>query len=312
MKHTCQHVNNVFRADTDAQLNHTCSLALITGSAVIDLLLNPEFQKDLDVLFDFCTWATVFQSRPYITAWYQVYREKHLPILVKAVVNGKLAGVLPMVLIDTQTIDRRNTGNRNRITGAGHYDAEYQTWLAIPAYGESFIKEALGELMKQFPGHPIRFRYLPPGTPLNWMKDDKKWRSYGTLQMHARPLVKLNEPDHAKLLQSKQFKNKLNRLKRLGEVHLECVTDFESFKNNLDELVDLYDFRFSALFNKHHFRDDPAKKEFLLELFRSPLLVAVTSLHVKTKNPEFLPDFFIKSPYILSYGFTFIDLCSSF
>lgn len=263
---------NVISTDAHAGPKDANSLVMITGSAVIDLLMNAEFQKSLDMLFESCTWATVFQSRSYITAWYRVYREKHLPILVKAVVNEQLAGVLPMVLLDTHTSDRRLTNNGNRITGAGHYDAEYQTWLAMPAYGESFIKEALDELMKQFPGHPITFRYLPPGTPLHWIKDDKKWRSYGTLQLHTRPLIKLNEPDHAKLLQSKQFKNKLNRLKRLGDVQLECVTDLESFKNSLDELVVLYDFRFSALFNKHHFRDDPAKKEFLLELFRLQLL----------------------------------------
>jgi hypothetical protein len=259
------------------------SIELITGAAVIDLLCSPEFQKSMDILYESCIWATVFQSRSFITAWYQVYRNKHTPILVKAEVNGQLTGVLPLALLDTKPSDRKVAGNGKRITGVGHYDAEYQTWLAMPGFGELFIKEALAELMKQFKGHPITFRYLPPGTPLGWVKDDKKWRSYSILQSHSRPLINLNEPDHAKLLQSKQFRNKLNRLKRLGEVQLETVTDPEIFKYNLNELGVLYDFRFCALFNKHHFRDDPSKTELLIELFALHLL-HVTILKVNGKT----------------------------
>ncbi|MBO9203070.1 MULTISPECIES: GNAT family N-acetyltransferase [Niastella] len=251
-----------------------CLIELITGSAVIDLLLNPGFQKDFDRLFNACPWATVFQDRLYITAWYQAYQEKHLPVLIKGEINGYFIGVLPMVLLHTQANDRRVYSNGNRITGVGHYDAEYQTWLAVPAHGESFIRQALDKLIKQFPGNPISFRYLPPGTPLNWIKEDKKWRSYSTAQSHTRPLIKLSEPDHAKLLESRQFKNKLNRLKRLGEVQLEPITNLEIFKSYLDELSVLYDFRFGALYNKHIFRDDPVKKEFLIELFRSQLIHA--------------------------------------
>ncbi|WP_205513259.1 GNAT family N-acetyltransferase [Longitalea arenae] len=265
----------------DTHFKNTYTIELLTGSAVIELLQKPEFQKSLDALFETCTWATVFQGRPYITAWYQVYCNKHLPVLVIAVENGQLAGVLPMALLDTQPGDRPKKGKR--ITGAGHYDAEYQSWLAVPAYGESFIKDALAKLLKMFPGHPITFRYLPPGTPLHWLKNDKIWRRYGTLQTYTRPLINLDQPDHAKLLKSRQFRNKLNRLKRLGEVQLECITDIASFKTILDELAILYDFRFSALFNKHHFRDDPARKELLLELFRRQLL-HVTILKVNGKT----------------------------
>ncbi|MCS3795147.1 GNAT family N-acetyltransferase [Niastella sp. OAS944] len=258
--------------ETNITPESSYSIELLTGAAVIDLLLNPEFQKNIDRLFEACPWATIFQNRLYITAWYQVYQKKHLPILVKGEVNGHLIGVLPVVLLHTQESDKHK--NSNRITGAGHYDAEYQTWLAIPVYGELFIREALGKLIKQFPGNPISFRYLPPQTPLNWVKDNNKWRSYSIVQLHSRPLIKLSEPDHAKLLESKQFKNKLNRLKRLGEVRLEPITDPESFKNHLNELTVLYDFRFGALFNKQIFKDDPVKKEFLLELFRLQLLHA--------------------------------------
>ncbi|WP_207515160.1 GNAT family N-acetyltransferase [Longitalea luteola] len=267
--------------DTSPRFNNASTIEVITGPAVIHLLMKPEFQKKLDLLFVSCPWATVFQSSVYITAWYQVYRHKHLPLMVLAVENGQLTGMLPMVMLDTQS--SKDTGKQNRITGAGHYDAEYQSWLAAPAYSEVFIKAALEELLKQFPGHPITFRYLPPATPLHWLKTERRWRRLGVLQSHTRPLIDLSQPDHAKLLKSKQFRNKLNRLKRLGELQLESITDLESFKSSLDELAVLYDFRFSALYNKHHFKNDPAKKELLLQLFRLQLL-HVTILKVNGKT----------------------------
>ncbi|WP_207515828.1 GNAT family N-acetyltransferase [Longitalea luteola] len=258
--------------DISTHYKKASSLELITGAAVIDLLQKPEFQRSWDTLVESCTWSTVFQGRPYITAWYQVYCNRHLPVMVIATTNGQLTGALPMVLLDSQTSDRTKKGNR--ITGAGHYDAEYQCWLAMPSCTETFIKDALSLLLKQFPGNPISFRYLPPGTPLHWLQNDRKWRRYGILQSYTRPLINLSRPDAAKLLKSRQFRNKLNRLKRVGEVQLEVVTSIERFRNVLDELAVLYDFRFTALFNKHHFRDDPAKKELLQELFRLQLLHA--------------------------------------
>lgn len=244
------------------------SIELITGSAITDLLFNDHgFQKSWDTLFESCTWATVFQSRQFIAAWYKVYGEKHLPILIKAVEREQLKGVLPMVLLDG--------AKGGRIAGAGHYDAEYQTWLAAPSDGDVFIKKALAELMKQFPGHPVTLRFLPPKTPLDWINDDNKWRQCSIVQSYTRPLINLNpeNAEDAKLLRgTSHFRNKLNRLKRFGEVEFECIRDLESFESSLNEMAVMYDFRQSAMFNKNHFKDDPVKKDFLCELFRLQLL----------------------------------------
>lgn len=256
---------------------------LITGSAVTDLLLDPAFQQSWDTLLASCPWATVFQSRPFITAWYQVYRDEHLPILIKVLEGRQLKGVLPMVLLNAHAKDGHLTGKDGRITGAGHYDAQYQTWLAALADAEAVIKKALAELMKQFPRHPISFRFLPPRTPLDWIKDDPKWRQCSIVQLYARPLINFNDPGHAKLFRGSHFRNKFNRLKRLGEVQFECIRDFKKFESSLNEMIVMYDFRHSALFNKSHFRDDPFKKDLLLELFRQHLL-HVTVLKVDGKT----------------------------
>lgn len=258
-------------------------LELITGSAVTDLLLNPQFQKSWDTLFESCSWATVFQGRQFIAAWYQVYREQHLPILIKAIEKGELKGVLPMVLLNTGSNGSHGTAKGDRITGAGHYDALYQTWLAAPSHVDTFIKHALTELMKQFPGYPISFRFLPPQTPLNWIKDDPMWRQRSIVQSYARPLMNLNDPANAKLFRKSHFRNKFNRLKKSGEVNFECIRHFKKFESSLNEMAVMYDFRQSALFNKNHFMDDPLKKDFLLALFKLNLL-HVTELKVDGKT----------------------------
>lgn len=262
-----------YKTKTDMERsNDGCSIELITGSAVIDLLLDPWFQKSWDTLFESCPWATVFQSRPFITACYQVYREHHLPIIVKAVEGGQLKGLLPMVLLNTKASDSHGTGKGGRITGPGHYEAEFQTWLAAPSDGNAFIKKALAELMKQFPAHPITFRFLPAGTPLDWIKEDKTWRKCSIVQSFDLPVINFNGTDPEKIFKRKHFKNKLNRLKRIGEVHFETIRDLNSFEISLDKMALMYDFRQSAMFNKYPFNDDPEKKAFLLELFRLNLL----------------------------------------
>jgi hypothetical protein len=190
-----------------------------------------------------------------------------MPVLVTAVTRGQLKGILPMVLLNAHA-----AGKGDRITGAGHYEALYQTWLTAPADGDAFIKNALGEIMRQFPGHPVSFRFLPPGTSLDWIRNDKRWRQRSIVQSYVRPLINFKDPDHAKLFHKKHFKHKMNRLKRLGEVQFEKVTDLKKFESSLNEMAIMFDFRQSALFNKNPFRDDPAKKDFLLELFHQDVL----------------------------------------
>jgi hypothetical protein len=145
-----------------------------------------------------------------------------------------------------------------------------------------FMKRALAELMNEFPGKPISFRFLSAATPLNWINEDKQLRRYSIVQTYTRPLINFHNPDHGNLFQRKHFKHKLNRLKKLGEIQFEPISDYKKFESSLNEMAVLFDFRQSALFNKSHFSDEPAKKEFLLELFRLGLL-HVTVLYVGGK-----------------------------
>jgi CelD/BcsL family acetyltransferase involved in cellulose biosynthesis len=246
------------------------AIELVTGSAVADLLQDAAFQKSWDQLFESCPWATVFQTRAFIASWYNAYREKHFPILLKAVSKGQLKGVLPMALLNVNGHNRHTIKKGGKITGAGHYEAEYQVWLTAPADGNTFIQLALTELMTQFPGSTISLRFIPQGAPMNWLQQNEKWPKYSIIQSYSLPLIHYNNPAEVKA--GKHFKHKLNRLKKTGEVCFETIKDRETFVHSLDEMALMLDFRQAALFNKIPFYEDPAKKEFLLALFDQQLL----------------------------------------
>jgi hypothetical protein len=259
---------------TTTSLSDSDSFELLTGEAVIALLSTDSgFQQSWDLLFDSCPWATVFQGRSFITAWYKAYCNDFCPVLVKLTEQGQLKGVLAMAIMNMAANNMADTTKGGRITTAGHYDGLYQTWLATPANSDAFISKALTAIMKQFPAYTITLRFIPPGTPMAWLKNDKKWQQYGIVQSHTRPLIHLKGADEEKKFhRKKHFKHKLNRLKRAGEVEFETITDLQRFKTALDEVAVMYDFRQSALFNKRPFKEDPVKKDFLLELFSQELL----------------------------------------
>jgi len=235
----------------------------LVGEDVFRLLQDEHFLASWDALYETCPWATVFQSRAFVASWYQVYRQGNEPILVRAAQAGRLTGLLPL---------SRSYG-AHMITGAGDADSEYQTWLAMDvSCGERFIRAALEELTVQFPGDDIIIMYIPPQSPLSWIETDRHWKSRCILEETRRPLLDLKSPELEKLPRKKEFRSKLNRLKRLGEVSFEYVTDEQRFSAVLDELADQHDFRKGAKYNLTEFRNDPLKKEFMQALFAQKVL----------------------------------------
>lgn len=260
------HENSINEGQEVVSIDNGTTLKLLSGEEVLLLLQEPGFQSDWDALYNACPWGTVFQSRPFVTTWYQIYHHEYLPILIKAESGGRLTGLLAMALQGSSSSKNR------RIVGAGHFEAEYQTWLSEEANGEAFIKDALKELWKKFPQHHLMFRFLPERTPLNWLAGDKELNKRSVLEQYSRPLMDFSDPDVSKILRHSQFRNKFNRLKRLGTVHFERITDVGRFSSIVDELTLLFDFRQGAMFNKNHFREDPLKKDLLLAQFKENLL----------------------------------------
>lgn len=247
------------------------AIELLEGEEVISLCLEPEFQAGWEALYRGCSWATVFQSRQFVTTWYQIYQNDYLPILIKAEQHGKLTGLLAMA--------RNKNG---LIIGAGANQAEYQAWLAADALGEDFIHSALLEVRKRFPGNGIRLKYIHDKVPLSWIVDHSIWNKRCFLQAVKQSYMVINDEVLTKKLRKPNRRNKINRLKRLGELKFERITGRGELAAVIDELSTLSDFRKGAMYNKFYFREDLLKKEFLLALAELNILhVSVLKLNDK-------------------------------
>jgi hypothetical protein len=53
------------------------------GDEVFELLAEKSIQLGWDTLYKLCPWATVFQSRLFVTTWYQIYGKEYEPILIR-------------------------------------------------------------------------------------------------------------------------------------------------------------------------------------------------------------------------------------
>jgi Acetyltransferase (GNAT) domain len=184
-------------------------------------------------------------------------------VLIKAVSGNRLTGLL--------TLARDKSG---QLVGAGASQAEYQVWLATEANQHSFIKAALLKMRERFPGQEVRLKYVPGNTPLAWIASDRGWNKRCITRASKQPILRIEEATLTQELKKKNRREKINRLKRLGELTFARVTDSQEFSAIFDELASQYDFRKGAMFNRVFFQDDPLRKEFLLALFQQDLLHA--------------------------------------
>jgi CelD/BcsL family acetyltransferase involved in cellulose biosynthesis len=253
------------------EVTDTCELELLVGQDAYNLCTE-DFLSKWDQLYDNCPWSTVFQSSNFVILWYRTYAQEYMPIIVIARQNGHLIGLLTLALPLHSSPKSNSDNKRPLIMGAGMYEAEYQTWLAIPDTNDTFIMEAFRMIRNRFPNRDILLRFLPPSVPLDWTRTNALWKRYVELQAVSRPIMKLQDPDVSKMFRKTEFRNKLNRLKRLGNLKFERITDFEIFISILNELTVQYDFRQGAMFNMNQFRDNPLKSKFLLAMFEQDLL----------------------------------------
>jgi CelD/BcsL family acetyltransferase involved in cellulose biosynthesis len=247
------------------------STELLQGAAVFNLLEDPGFLDEWNRLYKICKWATVFQSPSFVTTWYRVYGNEFLPMLIKTEYGGKLEGLL------TLAIDKNGL-----ITGAGTNQAEYQVWLTANANDESFITNALLVLRRVFPQNRFLLKYIPAGVPLGFTKKDSAWNKRCFVKESPQPLMIINDDHLTRELKKKNRKEKVNRLKRLGALSFEKISDQAAFASVFDELALQSDFRKGALYNKVVFKTDPLRKKFLLSLFeQNNLHITVLKLNDK-------------------------------
>ncbi len=239
------------------------TVEVLVGSKALELLSDNLFLEKWDSLYHTCPWATIYQSKEFVINWYRVYHEKNTPILVRAACGAELVGLLPLCKKEADLI-----------LGIG----EYHVWISKVWNGNSFIEKALLEIWKEFPGANFQFRFLPGAAPLKWLARPQ-WKKRCVLLTYAQPLLALDKTYISQELRKKNRREKINRLKRLGDLQFVHVEDKETFSNIFDDIAAQYDFRKGAMYNKSRFFSSPLAKQFLLALFDAGL-VHVTILKV--------------------------------
>lgn len=207
------------------------------------------------------------QSPLFVRTWYEIYQPRYEPLLVTgAGPGGELDGVLALAL---------DPGSR-QIHVAGTHHAEYQTWLARPDNGSAFLEGALAELQRQFPSGLLRFLFLPPSAPRDWLAPDRPWASYCDWRTLPRPLMDTRDLKDLGRPSSKRGRTRLNRLRRLGTICLEPVRDPAELDRYFDDIILYTDFRQGAAYASFPFRQDPLKRPFYRALLAAGGLLHAT------------------------------------
>jgi hypothetical protein len=242
----------------ETENNNTSIVQIISGQEVLDKITESDFLSDWDLLYNDCPWATAFQHSSFARSWYQLYHEQYEPVLAYEYDSDGLVGLLALAL-----------DGAGKIIGAGEAQAEYQVWLARDA-SPDFIFSAIDRLQEQFPHTEIHLKFLPPGTPVHDIKEKLGQEAF--LKEVDQPILTVDFDELTKELQKKNKKEKIRRLKRLGNLTFEKVENPGEFERIFDELAIQSDFRKGAMFDALFFHEDSKRKEFLLNLFGNNLL----------------------------------------
>jgi CelD/BcsL family acetyltransferase involved in cellulose biosynthesis len=235
------------------------------------LLADEAFVLQWHRLYDHCPWATPFQSPGFVAAWYQCYRSRYEPVLVAGRSEaGVLTGLLPLAICP----------DNGEVIVAGGWQAEYQTWICDLDVSQVFPWTAICALRRDVVFAELRFRYLPPGTPIDCFSASDA-QPMCRLDSHRRPLLRFGDGEAiAATLRHKSKRNSLNRLKKIGPLEFKRINDPQGSQAILDDIIGCYDFRQAAVHGVAPFRDDCLKRAFHLALMKIPGLLHTTVLKV--------------------------------
>lgn len=213
---------------------------------------------------------------PYLTSefaqlWADFYGDSHELIFVIATNDaGDLRALLPLA--------RR----QDLITGLGTYHAEYQGWLAASDVNTEFLSVALTHLRAAYPSALVRIRYVLPGPNSAALESLVSADSRAQLVGHQQPLLEIVDAEIDATLKKKANRSKFNRLKRMGDLRLQRITDIAGFDQYMDDIIAAYDFRQGGHNDSCPFFEDPAKRPFhraWLERCTNQLYVSLLTLN---------------------------------
>ncbi len=232
-------------------------ISLLAGDAAHSWVDNETNVASWRSLYAKCPWSTSFQKPDFFRVWFRHYGARWCPVLVLGFDDhGSLAALIALAAAD------------GVVTGVGAHQAEYHGWLSGGDCPSDFLKDAVAEILKNFPRHDLRLRYLPPGVPMQAVKElhDGDRRSF--VHTHPRHLLALDEAAINETLRKKGNRSKINRLKRLGPFAIRKMEP-EEFAQCVDEISAMCDFRQGAVNDSCPFKDDPKKRAFHLDWVRT-------------------------------------------
>ncbi len=244
------------------------------GTEAEKLLDNIEFCESWRRLAEACPWASVFQELDFVTTWYSTYRNQYTPVIV----TGKhehfeIAGLFTLAT-------RQDSGE---LVVAGDRYTEYGGWLADPQYGNEFIETAIEKLREKFPNQKLTLLFAHPALPVEWTNPGNRFSGNCHLRTIPRGLMAVGDGSIFKDSLRKRNQNKINRLKRTGELRFDRIEDPEEFQEIVDEIICCQNFRLRAIYKITENEHDQLKKTFLTNLLRLPGILNVTVLRVGDK-----------------------------
>ncbi|GAB3662523.1 hypothetical protein GCM10028791_37630 [Echinicola sediminis] len=231
-------------------------IELFIAEEAINKIGNGLNKDQWNTLVDDCSWATAFQRWEFVKTWYELYSTLYTPILVLEEEGHQLTGCFPLAM-----------DKNGKIMGAGADQAEYQVWVYRDTDSQNFVKTALDLIWKEVSPKEIHLKYLPQGTPFEAVTQDQGWMNRSHLKPHRHPILSVLSEKPSVELKKKNKREKMNRLKRQGELSFERVLSPNSFSEVLDELIIQSDFRKGAAYNRELFSEDDQKKAFIKALF---------------------------------------------
>jgi len=233
-------------------------MKLIYDQAAHAILQDPEFVEQWKKLHSRCHYATAFQEPAFVCSWYEAYRNQWNPLILYSQNSlGEFVGLL-LLAYDPST---------RSLVHAGSSQSEYHSWLSLPDEDTSFLSAAWVQLTRQFKFTTLRFRYLPVAEPLtDILRRLPNKHSIG-LRKRPRPLMILNADEIKASFAKKSNKSRFNRLKKLGEIRFQRITDPIELNQVFDELITFYDLRQGAVNQSRPFQHDPNKREFHINMF---------------------------------------------
>ena len=229
---------------------------LLNGNAALDFIQDPIFLEQWIQLAKHCNSFTICQEPAFVLSWYACYRENFEPIVIYAIEKHKLVGLICLAWHNEKAY----------LTHAGGEDAEYHGWLAKPSLEIRFLQDVFRHVKEAFSISNWEWRWLPPNSADTFFKAIPTDLSYSYLEQESPIWNLLKTEKLKKLLKSKSFKVKKNRLKKRGDFYLETITNKRRLNEIFPEIMAQHDFIKEINYNIRPYHQDKNRQVFFCEL----------------------------------------------